>query len=579
MDSVKDSPYITNFDLVPPSPPRSIALDFDHTSPGPFDAFEQSQQLQQHHSQLQQNPLSSPPFAHTPSYNGSYYNSPYSQHSELDFTGDELNFDLLRELTASSGQMNDYEPSEYDAPQTNSLLMFTNDTDFMSPHFSPGHVADSHRTRGSPFDHSSPASSNGADNDANANNNGGRHSRASSVASNHPSPGAAPLSHSPQPGFHNSPRLDVASSFGNMSVHTPNWGTQPLPPTSLGPNIQGQQLPSPPMQQKPQSPPRLTMPQGIIDAQQHTAVPTINAPDGDDGMNGPSLNIVPATPVSGGGAHGRQAVPFQQTLATLTQGAELGSSMLLSSSQSDHGGASDQARSQSQSTHPSRNQSPFRFESGTNNSNNISPVPSPRLPDNNNNNAVASSSGNYIFPDAQSPPQSQLQSQGQGVPQRPRSNSDTWSQPYLGGAGGSQQQQQQNGLGLNVGYDYQQQQQNHQIQQQHRQQMQNFTFGGGNKMVGPGAPSNNFLSPQPDMMRSRGRRISGCPYPHSVVLVGKHSLGRGISPTMASPTLSAAQRAQASSNSTSSLRTAISSSSSSNPRHPSSSTHCISPTS
>jgi len=73
-------------------------------------------------------------------------------------------------------------------------------------------------------------------------------------------------------------------------------------------------------------------------------VPKINAPDesmgqqeqqnGDGGNResnnntgnngglsaGPRFHIVPATPISGGGADGGAGVPFQQTLATLTQG-------------------------------------------------------------------------------------------------------------------------------------------------------------------------------------------------------------------------------------------------------------------
>ncbi|KIK94808.1 hypothetical protein PAXRUDRAFT_142114 [Paxillus rubicundulus Ve08.2h10] len=49
--------------------------------------------------------------------------------------------------------------------------------------------------------------------------------------------------------------------------------------------------------------------------------PMINAPEGDGGFvsSGPQLHIVPATPVSGGGA-ASQAVPFQSTLKTLHQG-------------------------------------------------------------------------------------------------------------------------------------------------------------------------------------------------------------------------------------------------------------------
>src|SRR6266508_3864373 len=134
---VRDSPYITNFDLVPPSPSQEF---YDVT----FSIPENNQQ-----------PLTSPGYANTPSYNGSYFNSPYSQHSDLP----ELDFlqDFPSSSTATSG-MNEYEPSEYDAPaQGNSLLMFPGDADFMSPHLSPD--LDGHRASGSPFDHRSPASS------------------------------------------------------------------------------------------------------------------------------------------------------------------------------------------------------------------------------------------------------------------------------------------------------------------------------------------------------------------------------------------------------------------------------------
>ena len=245
MESDKGSDYITNFGVVPPSPPP-FDYTFEHTT--------------------------SPPLPHTSS---SYY-SPYSQHSELSFSGDDI------QLQDFAVGMDGYEPSDYDAPNQQGLLLFTNDTDYMSPHF----------TRS--FDHSSPSSDD---------NHDPRRSRPPSAGSNHQGE-----SHSPQPTFHPSPRLSV--NFGNMSVHTPNWGTVPLP--HLSPNL-NMQTPLP----KPQSPPRL-----LIDdqQQQQQQVPTINAPHGDDDMmDGPQLHIVPATPISGGGA-GRTNVPFQTTLATLNQG-------------------------------------------------------------------------------------------------------------------------------------------------------------------------------------------------------------------------------------------------------------------
>lgn len=302
MNSKTGSPFITAVDVVPPSPPRDNFLELDHQSPYDFDP-------------------TSPPlegFPHTPpynaSYNGSYHNSPYSVHSELSFTGEEF-FDILDNMPSIAP----YEPGDYDGPeQSNALQMYQDytdpTTDFMSPPFSSG-LNDQHRAQGSPFDHSSPASSNGAGGD-NDGQQGDNRSRASSVASNR-APSAAP---SPQPAFQHSPRMDMAASFNNISIHTPNWGTQPLPTHS--PNLHSH---SPLPQSKPQSPPRLRIADNILDSQNQLGVPTINAPDGTDddmmggGPGGPSLHIVPATPVSGGAA-GRANVPFQQTLTTLTQG-------------------------------------------------------------------------------------------------------------------------------------------------------------------------------------------------------------------------------------------------------------------
>ncbi|KAF8181525.1 hypothetical protein BJ912DRAFT_979749, partial [Pholiota molesta] len=119
------SPYITNFDLVPPSPPRSVHDDFAH----PASAFH----LPDFDLPAQQSPLfNNQP--HTPSYNGSYYNSPFSQHSDLSFAPDELNFDLLPEMS--------YEPSDYDQPPADGahnatsaggLLMFAGDGVYDAP--------------------------------------------------------------------------------------------------------------------------------------------------------------------------------------------------------------------------------------------------------------------------------------------------------------------------------------------------------------------------------------------------------------------------------------------------------------
>jgi hypothetical protein len=270
MGSDKGSDFVTNFAFVPPSPPQLESV---------FDYLDSTAPL-----------ITSPPIPHTSSYNGSYY-SPYSQHSELSFSGDDI------QLQDFSNSMDDYQPLDYDAPNQPSLLMFTSDSDYMSPHFSPND-----RSTRSPFDHSSPSSNASAADENNlAHLDDLRRSRPSSVASNYPSPALPP---SPQPTFHPSPRL--STNFGNMTVHTPTWNTDPLP--QIAPNLNTQPV------HKSQSPPRLLMPDGQQQQQQQQNIPIINAPlNDDDVMDGPQLCIVPASPV-GGGDVGRANVPFQNTL-------------------------------------------------------------------------------------------------------------------------------------------------------------------------------------------------------------------------------------------------------------------------
>ena len=254
MGSDKGSDFIKNFAFVPPSPPQLESV-FD------YPAFDPAALI------------TSPPLPHTPSYNGSYY-SPYSQHSELSFSGDDI------QLQDFPGPMNEYDPLDYDVPnQPASFLMLTNDSDYMSSHFSP-----STRSTRSPFDHSSPSSNaSGVNENDNIHLDDARRSRASSVVSNRPSP---PLSSSPQPSFDPSP-----VNSGNMSVYTPNWSAVPIP--QLPPNL----AQSPLHVHKPQSP-RLPMPD---DQQQQQHVSIINAPYGDDDdmMDGP--------PVGRGSA----SIPFQ----------------------------------------------------------------------------------------------------------------------------------------------------------------------------------------------------------------------------------------------------------------------------
>jgi len=268
MDVLHQPPYI-NLDY-PPSP-SSAQINI----PDSFDSFDF-------------NPSS--PFPHTPSYNGSYQNSPYSASSELSFNGEGEQYSLFDDDPTN------YDPSEYDNPNPPSLLMFNDPTDFPSSSYDQtAQVSVSltpaidHR---SPLDYSSPSSNGGAESGPEGELQQLR-SRNSSVSSTH----------------RTSPRLDVAQSLENMRFESPNWGSKPLPVDRPL---------SPP--HKPLSPPQLRIPPSPNANTAFPPPPTINAPSGDGGlMAGPQLHIVPATPVSGGGAQ-TQPVPFQSRLETLRQG-------------------------------------------------------------------------------------------------------------------------------------------------------------------------------------------------------------------------------------------------------------------
>ena len=275
-----DPSHYRDLDYHSPSPshkPLNIG------APSPFDTYEFSH-------------LQSPPFPHTPSYNGSYHNSPYSGHSDLSYDPDgPESLTLLGDGLDGLAVREDYDPSEYDPPNSSSLLVF--DGEFMTNLDPSGaHVSvsvtpapiDQHSPRS--YDHSSPSS----------NGDGRPRSRASSVSSN------------PQILPHSSPHFDVAHNFENLRFESPNWRHNQLP---------GERTLSPP--RKAQSPPQLLIPDSSPSLfPQET--PMINAPDGDGGFvsSGPQLHIVPATPVSGGGA-ASQAAPFQSTLETLHQGKSI----------------------------------------------------------------------------------------------------------------------------------------------------------------------------------------------------------------------------------------------------------------
>ena len=220
----------------------------------------------------------SPNLPQTPSYNGSYQNSPCTAYSELEFDG---NIVVLAEPP-------EYDPSEYDPPSNNQTPLL----DFMNPHVAvtpPPMDGGFERS----FDHSSPASSNGIPEQESESR-----SRASSISS-----------HS-QSHYPSSPPIQ---RFEALRFESPHWSTSLLPPDN----------PSSPSQ-KPPSPPSLISPDGspsMNTENMRGTTPMINAPQGDGGvMNGPQLHIVPATPISGGGP---STVPFTNNLADSTSSTSI----------------------------------------------------------------------------------------------------------------------------------------------------------------------------------------------------------------------------------------------------------------
>jgi len=145
-------------------------------------------------------------------------------------------FDHSSRFGLFGGPAPQYDPTDFDNPSGSGMIMFNDD--YLSTHY------DDNR------------------------------SRASSLSS-HNSPQQLENNLSP------SPRMQVAQSLESLSFNN-NATNSPQQPS-----------------RKPNSPPRLMMPDNEPDAFQP---PVINAPDDSDAPSGPRLHIVPATPVSGGGA-------------------------------------------------------------------------------------------------------------------------------------------------------------------------------------------------------------------------------------------------------------------------------------
>ncbi|CCM01912.1 uncharacterized protein FIBRA_03983 [Fibroporia radiculosa] len=243
----------------------------------PYDSFEFTHDLSHPESH----------FPRTPSYNGSYQNSPYSIISDLPPFDDDHNTLSLFDNPNSISLADEYDPAEYDIPNSSGLL--TLDDGFMSsenfPHVSitPPMLDGKTSAMGTPsFDHSSPASSNGVEEDTRSN--------ASSTSAY----------------VQSSPRLDFTTNFESLRFDSPAWAAGQLPATDR----------SSPPSQKPQSPPQLVIPTSPSPTGFDTqSPPIINAPAGDGStMTGPQLHIVPATPVSGGGENA-PPVLFQSSVS------------------------------------------------------------------------------------------------------------------------------------------------------------------------------------------------------------------------------------------------------------------------
>lgn len=247
---------------------------------------------------------SGPPYAY-PSHQGSYHNSPYSDFASFDEgSNDFADISIHIDQPDVDGLVveHDYDPADYDAPGDNALY-FDND-DFI-PNLSPDLAAR--------YDHSSPASSagDGPGQDQLSVLSHGQRSRASSVSSNH---GVNPALTTGAPGSRD---YQSTFEFENMTFNSPSPGPQQL---------WSQNTQSPTSANKPMSPPALYIPGPDIIHTAGTPSPTSSAhSDAGAGANrgglgagllpsGPGIHIVPATPVSGGGANGHDIHSFQDIL-------------------------------------------------------------------------------------------------------------------------------------------------------------------------------------------------------------------------------------------------------------------------
>ncbi|CDO69718.1 hypothetical protein BN946_scf184687.g3 [Trametes cinnabarina] len=206
-----------------PASPHSNLYDISPHLGTPYDAFDIPL------------PDTASHFPHTPSYNGSYQNSPYSNYSDLPpIDGSDEVLGLLVDNPSGISITEEYDPADYEVPSSGGPLI-------LNEHFMNG----THTFKDS------------------------------------------------------------------LSFHSPAWPSGSLPDDRRSPPLN-----------KPQSPPQLVIPDTTSPGGAGgDSPPIINAPDGDGGLigSGPTLQIVPATPVSGGGVT-PQAAPFRDTLGSMQSG-------------------------------------------------------------------------------------------------------------------------------------------------------------------------------------------------------------------------------------------------------------------
>lgn len=266
--------------------------------------------------------------AYTPSYVGSFGSNQETAWGDRETTA---------VYAGAAGDLFDekYEPESYAAGPSPYLMMDdqsagfaslgnTKDSLFPDPGVGIGGTYDQDQQHFSPrrdvFNAASPASSIGiADTAGTLNGQGQPRSRASSMSSNHGAQSSPYMMSSD----YNQPLYDNFSKALSLDA-SPTWNHQQGPLSNIsrpsGPSLDFTSLP-PDMSpsNKPLSPPSLLIPTETAGGLMPPASNVRGVkPASSDGGPQPAINLVPATPISGGGL-GSAGQPFQQMLANLTR--------------------------------------------------------------------------------------------------------------------------------------------------------------------------------------------------------------------------------------------------------------------